>query len=528
MWQTAFEVACREFRLAGNDKDSPYTHMLLTGGKYCFPDNEALDSVNTTSTARNNQSMANFISQYVDTYGRSPTKSEYAYAMLQWWWDHRKSPLEGISLVSRRSDPLFFMYFDLDMKYFQWDTSHWIMQQRSIASIVRNTIVSFYHPELEMVAAVTNTPREISLTSSTNKGSSSKEAAAADTMETRPVLYKVGMHFYCPTLTVNFEEAMKLVHAVTIRVRDVLGERNLPNGENAWSDVFDVSVYRNGLRDCATFKTNPCSKCHTQSNQDYDKDSLYMPTFIVTDGGLIDITPSLCKERGYLCGDYNLLLHRLTRVRCSDDEATMYRGVFKNIYPNGIGYIPACPETLACPVTSRRSDRDDPLQYPIDLVAQRKFRNFTMLYFSPDELRRLECCIREHFNEARYGQVQIRSVYAFYWKDVHHTVDVLGKPCRFSKIKITLKGEGSRYCFNKGDHHNSNTAYFEIVVRQSRSLPRLEQRCWSPHSYKCHGAMRSCDRFRSGQIKLYGNLTKFVTQLLFHNSYAQPQFPHSP
>ena len=512
MWQTAFESACREFRLATNDKDSPYTHMLLTGGKYCFSETEILEP-------RGNKVMTTFAAQYSENYGNLPTKSEYAYAMLYWWWSNRKSPREGISLVSKRSDPLFFMYFDLDIKYCQWDASHWTMQQRSIGSIVRTTVVSFFNPEIEMVVAVTDTPRKV-------PKDSSKVA------EAQPVLYKVGMHFYCPTLAVNFEEAMKLVHAVTIRVRDVLGERNLPHGENAWSDVFDVSVYRNGLRDCATYKTNPCNKCQTQSNRDYDVDSLYLPKFIVTDDGIVDITPTLCKERGFVFGDFNIIFHRLTRIRCSGAEAVRYRGVFSNVYPNGIGYIPASPETLAFPVTSRRSIREDPLQYPIDLVAQRKFRNFTLLYFSPDELRRIECCVREHFSEARYGQVQVRSVYAFYWKDPNHTVDVMGKPCRFSKIKITLKGEGSRYCFNKGDHHNSNTAYFEITVRNTvsptTSLPRLEQRCWSPHSYKCDGVMRSCDRFRSGQIKMYGNLTKAVTRLLFHNSYAQPQFPHSP
>lgn len=511
MAPTAFESVCHEFRVAAQDKESPYTHMLLTGGKYNFSDEDLLKATPEKKRGANLINKQHFIDSYYATFQEYPTVSEFAYVVLFWWWQKQRHSSEGVSLVSKRSDPLFFMYFDLDIKIAEWDMSRWLIQQRSITAIVFTTVSSFYNSELEMTVAVTENPRKCVHNKDPTKASS--------------VFHKVGIHIYFSNLVVNFEEAITLLHAVALRVRDVLGERNLLLGENAWSDVFDTSVYRNGLRDCATFKTNPCEKCQNQTNRDYDIDSLYMPKFLVCGGETIDVTPEFYDNPRYKFGEYNLVFHRLTRIRCSSKEAVLYRGEFRNMYPNGIGYIPSMPEDL---VTSGRRSKEDPLQFPIDVAAQKKFRNFVLLYYSPEDLNRIECCVRENFDEARYGRVQIRNIYAFFWRDKDHVLDVMGRPCRFSKIRITLKGDGSRYCFNKGDHHRSNTAYFEVVLRSSSMLPRLEQRCWSPHSYKCHGVMRVCDRFRSGQIKLYGSLTKAVVALLFHNTHAQPDFPRTP
>lgn len=504
MPSTAFEAMCQEFRVLVQDKVSPYTHVMQTGGKYCFSEDEILQ----VPAVVKKQTLpcidrSQFIRQYCERFQESPTVSEFAYAALCWWWERRKQPSEGVSLISKRTDPLFFMYFDLDMKFAGWDVSLWIQQQRTVATIVHTTVTFYFDRPLEMTVAVTDTPRIVSTS-----------------------IHKVGMHMYFPTLVVNFEEALVLLHAVTVRVRDVLGERNLPKGENSWSDVFDASVYRNGLRDCATFKTNPCEKCQSRNNRDFDVDSLYTPRFLVSNDELTDITRELSVARGYVFGEFDLTLHRLARVRCSAKEAVQFRGNMKICSATSIGYIPSNPDELE--VTRSRKSREETLQYPIDLGAQRKFRNFVLLYFCPEDLRRIEACIRENFNEARYFAVQIRSIYAFFWRDKDHSVDVLGKPCRFSKIKITLKGEGSRYCFNKGDHHSSNTAYFEIPVRNSSLVPRIEQRCWSPHSYKCQGVVRVCERFRSGQIKMFGQLSKSVIALLFHNTQAQPEISRSP
>ena len=527
MGGTAFEEMCQEFKLKYNDKTSPYTHTLLTGGKYCFSDNDLLQispikpvkktSASADRTRAPNIDRQDFIQQYQELFKEIPTVAEFAYVALLWWWQHRASDdTEGISLTARKTPDLFFMYFDLDMKYpvlSVWDDSKWKEQQWKIASIVYNTVNFYFEgPGHDMTVAATPNARHL------------------ESLE----CYKVGMHLYFPTLVVSFAEAMRLLHAVQVRVREMLGERDLRSGENAWTDVFDTSVYRGGLRDCYTFKPNNCQSCCTLNSESTDgkwlRYSVYEPLFIISECARVDITPELKQERNYIFGGgYDLTLHRLTRIRCTDQEAIKLRGVFRDRNPSAIGYIPLGEHEL--PDRPSRKPREDPLQYPDDLKALSKMRQGgkpEVLYFSPEDLCRIETCVREHFDEARYGHVQIRTIYAFFWRDTTRTVDVLGQPSRISKVKITLKGEGSRYCFNKGDYHHNNTAYFEISVKNS-SLVVFEQRCWSPHLHKSAGTLKVCNRFRSGQVKKYGRVSTAVTRLLFHNEKGHPQIsPPSP
>lgn len=502
MHRTSFESTCKDFRVKVKDTVSPYTHTLLSGGKYNFSDDDILDT--TQDSTEGSLDKKHFASEYFSRFGKYPTVSCFAYTALKWCFDRAKAGVEGVTLSSRRSDPYFFMYFDLDMIYYTWDPTVWQLQQREIACYVHTT-VSLFFPDCncEMTVAVTEKPRF------QNPG------------------YKVGMHFYFPGVVVTFQESMKLYQAVLLRVRSEKGERNLSVGENSWSNVFDAKVYRNGLRDCFTYKTQPCPGCGSPYNKAFVWESVYTPVFLVnaTDG-VVELNRDLCVSRGYVLGQYDTTLYNLTRVRCSTEEAEQYSGKFRDYNLLTLGYIPSDPDELKISVS--RENKDEILQYPTDVQAIRKFQNFVVLKFSTDEYNRIEACVRENFDEARYRRVQVRSVYGFFYRDKDKKVDVMGQPCRFSKVKITLKGEGSHYCFNKGDHHESNTAYFEVAVKNASVLPVMEQRCWSPHSYKSMGTVRLCERFRSGYMKKYGRLPSAVIALLFHNKEAQPTLLQTP
>lgn len=500
MHRTSFETVCKDFRVKGKDNTSPYTHTLLTGGKYNFSDDDTLGDESSDGEL----SKKDFSAEYFKRFGKYPTVSCFAYTALKWWFDRAKADVEGVTLSSRRSDPYFFMYFDLDFIYSSWDPFDWQLQQREIASYVHTTVSLFFPgSDCEMTVAVTEKPRV------QNPG------------------YKVGMHFYFPKVVVTFCESMKLYQAVLLRVRSEKGERNLSLGENSWSTVFDAKVYRNGLRDCLTYKTQPCPGCGSPYNKAFVWESMYKPLFLVNDAdGVVELTRELCESRGYILGQYDTSLYYLTRIRCSSDEVEQYSGRYRDYNLHTLGYIPSDPDELK--VSALRENRDEILQYPTDVRAQRKFQNFVLLTFSTEEYNRIEACVRENFDESRYRNVQVRSVYGFFYRDKGKTVDVLGQPSRFNKVKITLKGDGSRYCFNKGDHHHSNTAYFEVAVKNASTRPVMEQRCWSPHSYKSTGAIRICERFRSGYMKKYGKIPCSVLALLFHNKEAQQQVVQTP
>lgn len=504
---------CLEYKIPREDKTSPISHTnMAPGAKYNISE-DALLVPSTKKTPPMCIDCQTFIDEYFKHFQEYPTVSEYVYTALLYWWNNKipksfeeQVTTEGVALTSRRSE-LSFMYFDLDIKYSASEAStwedNWPQLKLTLSKLVHNEVVRrLKGDEYEMV--VTSTIRPRALFNKSNEPTGIK---------------KVGVHIYFPTLVVNFTQAMLFLHLVTTRVRQELGERNILMGENAWTEVFDTSVYNSGLRDCYTYK--PCCRGCESLQIIYDKNSMYVPDYIINASDVIPITKELSYSRGFCFGPYDLTLHRLTRIRCSSKEAEKYRCQLKSeTIPTSVGYIPDKPDSLV--VSTKRATKEDPLQFPKDLERQRKFRHFELLYFAPHDLARIESCIRENFNEGRYRNVQIRSIYAFGSRDKDQTFEVLGQQSRFKTIKITLKGDGSRYCINKGDHHNSNTAYFEIVVRSPNKLPVMEQRCWSPNTYKCNGAYRKCDKFRSGHIMRFGKLSTNVIKLLFHNQQAQP------
>ena len=499
----SFAAICKEFQLAKDDKTSPYTHISQKGYKYNFRDDAPLTPTNPA--------RERFIAEFAACKQRAPTEAEYMYAMLALWWKTRARVSDGISLISKRTDK-FLLYFDLDIKFAMPGPDTWPTFQRDAAGLVFATVARAFPDAaakgLEMTVCATEKPRYIVSKLKVNGDHVDKEVE------------KWGMHLYFPDVVVSFREAVVLVDTITQKARETYGERDLPQGENPWTDLFDSSVYRTGLRDCFTFKVNSC-RC-------FDFSSYYVPKWIVSAAGVVQIEDNLRRDRGYIVPDTNidLTLFRLTRIRATKEEVEhlSYSMVLPN--PLGLGYLPQTDEELDAKDKKRIKAGHDPLQYPVDVNAQRKFRNYEVLFFSPSDFAKIERCVRENFDEARYRQVQLRTVYGFLYKDRGKMVDVAGKPSRFRKIKITLKGPGSHYCFNKGDHHTNNTVYFELNVKGT-ALPILEQKCWSPKSYKRGNRERTCNQFTSLSIQKLGRVPASVISLLFHSPATSPDTDHS-
>jgi hypothetical protein len=498
----SFASICKESQLTKDDKTSPYTHISQKGYKYNFRDDAPL--------APTSPSRERFIADFTGCKQRPPTEAEYMYAMLALWWKTRVRVSDGISLISKRTDK-FKLYLDLDIKFSAPGPDTWATFQRGAAGLVFDTVVRSF-PEaaadLEMVLCATEKPRYVVSKMRVNGEQVDKEVE------------KYGIHLYFPRLVVSFREAVTLVDIITQKARDLHGERNLPEGENAWTDLFDASVYRTGLRDCYTFKVNSC-RC-------FDFSSYYIPKCIVSAAGVVSIDDTLRRERGYLLpdSDIDLTLFELTRIRATkeDVECFSYPMVLTN--PLGLGYLPQTDEELEIKDKKRIKTGQDALQYPVDINAQRRFRNYEVLFFSPSDLAKIERAVRENFEEARYRNVQVRTVYGFLYKDRGKTVDVAGKPSRIRKVKITLKGPGSKFCYNKGDHHTNNTVYFELNVKGA-SIPVMEQKCWSPKSYKRANRERACGQFTSLHIQKIGRVPPSVISLLFHSPATSPDNEHS-
>ena len=122
-----------------------------------------------------------------------------------------------------------------------------------------------------------------------------------------------------------------------------------------------------------------------------------------------------------------------------------------------------------------------------------ELRNKVTLHFSPADLNRIEDCLRENFDEARYRNVTIDSV------------EGIRSP-KTSVINPIIKGQA--YCYNTCDYHNG--VYFEINTTESW----FQQCCYNTLSASREGQISYCELFKSGSsINKTGKLSKKVMEI---------------
>lgn len=72
-------------------------------------------------------------------------------------------------------------------------------------------------------------------------------------------LVKSGVHVIFPEIILSYENLVRLNIACREAIETLVGPRIPP--ENPWSDVFDISMYRTGLRMVFMDKNTPCESC---------------------------------------------------------------------------------------------------------------------------------------------------------------------------------------------------------------------------------------------------------------------------
>lgn len=77
----------------------------------------------------------------------------------------------------------------------------------------------------------------------------------------RPTIASDGIHIIWPYIVVSIREMAYMVVAMKHAVASLMGERDAGPLTNSWDGVFDMQVYRNGLRILGSCKRTPCSSC---------------------------------------------------------------------------------------------------------------------------------------------------------------------------------------------------------------------------------------------------------------------------
>ena len=200
-----------------NNSDVRTTHTLMTGGVVGVPD-ERYDE---------------FLSLYATEV---------------------KSGNKTLSFSELRSDPIFCMYFDVDLL----DTCVTSGERASRIFTTIQSVVKTYYTENrddERFRCVICDTASKDVTYGTN--------------ENARTLTKSGYHVTFPNLRVTLHQALQIRHSVVYELEKTLGPR--PDDLNAWSDVIDKAPYTTGLKMCGSFKCVRCSDCKKSDSTYTDK-----------------------------------------------------------------------------------------------------------------------------------------------------------------------------------------------------------------------------------------------------------------
>lgn len=161
---------------------------------------------------------------------------------LGWYATEVKSKNKTLSFSELRSDPVFCMYFDIDIL----DTTC-IPEEISlrIFGLIQSVIKSYYtgdrNDDRFLCVVCTTTAKEI----------------PAEGEKTK--LIKSGYHITFPNLRVSLEQALQIRYSVVYELEKTMGPRS--ETLNAWSDVIDKAPYTSGLKMCGSFKRIKCPDC---------------------------------------------------------------------------------------------------------------------------------------------------------------------------------------------------------------------------------------------------------------------------
>ena len=169
----------------------------------------------------------------------------------------------SMTFSERRSDPVFKMYFDIDI------LDHKVIDNEYVTKLVKviQKTTCTYFPSIgsdDMRCVVSSTqPKEV-----TQKRKVEEIEGLAPDPLPEPIydtFTKNGIHLVYPFLNVDLQMALQIRFTVTLALEVEFGKRDIDS--NPWSDVIDKAPYFNGLKMCGSVKTYTCPECKTGSTQ---------------------------------------------------------------------------------------------------------------------------------------------------------------------------------------------------------------------------------------------------------------------
>jgi hypothetical protein len=149
----------------------------------------------------------------------------------------------GVYALSENRTQFSALYFDLDFRGDEGPVE--IEELTEIAGTVVGTVARLggFEPDLNDLW----------------REASTIYVAAAEPVCGEDRLWKTGLHLVLPDVVLTRSQMVRVAQAVRDATERKLGPRQPP--QNSWTDVFDLAVYRGGLRMLLVDKPEPCPRC---------------------------------------------------------------------------------------------------------------------------------------------------------------------------------------------------------------------------------------------------------------------------
>lgn len=337
------------------------------------------------------------------------------------------------------------MYFDLDFKGTDIVTTENLI---IITQAIRDVLHRAGAPESMTSAVIATSPP--------------KQDAAGE--------YKCGAHLIFPDIILGYTTMVRINLASREHVETMFGPRLPPHG-NTWTDVFDTSMYRTGLRMLYVDKNQMCLACQQKEcnkagcrNGFVGQKRPYTPVaYIGSDGtSKASVLHQLLKDKVFALHRASIrrpnVRHETPALRL-DDTFPLVENIHRQLEggPKQTCKRSATAKHTTKQITDALCEGNDNMRK----VFVRSSRAQKVYITATDpRMRIMQTLVRAY--EPRFKQSLVQTAYML----VPH-----GKPPSYV---VTIKGHGRHNCMNRaGGPHSRSTVYFSITMEG------ISQRCTS-------------------------------------------------
>ena len=302
------------------------------------------------------------------------------------------------------------------------------------------------------------------------------------------------LHIYIPGLNVNEEQAIVMAHSISAKLQDIVGDMGGILVHD-WYKIVDASVYmKNGLRLVGSRKCKTCPKCKSKSKicvecggvGKVDLGRVYRLCTVFTNGDYNE-----AEVKRYKGNLFSLLDD--TTIRTMDENQKPTAGWRKYI---------GCP-TLDCNRLKRPRATDNNVEPSKrwSLMMKQNAQSYDLSSYSEDRKgeagqRSLITIIPKTTSIYKICEKTVRR-----FASVYQNIEIRDLKTTKKKhyYRVTVRGEGSNYCFNLETkrEHKSNTVYF--IIKPSGVV----QKCWCRCNVTVNRKNGLCSQYTSNPKPLY-------------------------